>query len=281
MRPHQWIKNGLVLAPLLFDQRLFDAQRVWLSFIAVVAFCLVASGVYLVNDVRDAESDRHHPVKRFRPIAARQVSPDVALGAAVMSISASLALGWLVRLEFTAVIAAYALLMTAYSAGLKRIVILDVFAISAGFVLRAAGGAVAIAVPISPWLYVCTMLAALLIGFGKRRHELVLLGDQAIDHRANLNAYSLPLLDQFLSIVAASTVMAYALYTFDAATVPRNQTMMLTLPFVVYGIFRYLYLIFRRDLGGSPEALLFQDPPLLASVVGWAVASGLILYLWS
>lgn len=281
MRPHQWLKNGLVLAPLLFDRRLFDANRVWLSLGAVVAFCLVASGVYLINDVRDADSDRHHPIKRFRPIASNQLSANLALVAAASSIAASLVISSLVGIGFMAVIGAYAALMITYSAGLKRIVILDVFAISAGFVLRAVGGAVAISVPVSPWLYVCTMLAALLIGFGKRRHELGLLGDQAMVHRANLDAYSIVLLDQFISIVAASTVMAYALYTFDAAGVPRNQSMMLTLPFVVYGIFRYLYLIYRRDGGGSPETLMFQDPPLLASVVGWAAASGLILYFWS
>lgn len=281
MRPHQWIKNGLVLAPLLFDRHLFDAIPVLLSLAAVIAFCLVASGIYLVNDVRDAESDRHHPLKRFRPIAAGQVSSRLALVAAAICIAASLAISLLVRPGFGAVIAAYALLMITYSAGLKRIVIVDVFAIAGGFVLRAVGGAVAIAVPVSPWLYVCTMLAALLIGFGKRRHELALLGEDAGDHRVNLEAYSIPLLDQLISIVAASTVMAYALYTFDSAAAPRNQSMMLTLPFVAYGIFRYLYLVYRRDLGGSPEALIFQDPPLLASVVGWAAASAIILYFWS
>ncbi len=281
MRPHQWIKNGLVLAPLLFDRQLFDALRVFRSLGAVVAFCLVASGIYLVNDIRDAESDRHHPVKRLRPIAAGQLPVNIAFTAAVGCIVSSLILSAFVRWEFVAVIAAYAGLMVAYSMGLKRIVIVDVFAIASGFVLRAAGGAVAIAVPVSPWLYVCTMLAALLIGFGKRRHELALLGEQATDHRANLDAYSISLLDQFISIVAASTVMAYALYTFDSAAAPRNQAMMLTLPFVAYGIFRYLYLVYRRDLGGSPEALIFQDPPLLASVIGWALASGLILYFWS
>ncbi|HEV2108438.1 MAG TPA: decaprenyl-phosphate phosphoribosyltransferase [Thermomicrobiales bacterium] len=281
MRPLQWIKNGLVVAPLLFDRRLFDLDRVILSFGAIIAFCFVASGMYLINDVRDAEGDRHHPRKRFRPIASGDISPLVAVATAIILLVASLTISLAVRPGFTAVIGGYALLMVAYSLGLKQMVILDVFAISAGFVLRAVGGAVAIDVPISPWLYVCTMLASLLIGFGKRRHELALLGQQAVDHRANLQAYSVPLLDQFIGIVAASTVMAYALYTFDAATVPDNQSMMLTLPFVIYGIFRYLYLIYRRDLGGSPESLIFEDRPLLASVIGWAAASAAILYLWS
>jgi 4-hydroxybenzoate polyprenyltransferase len=278
MRPLQWIKNGLVLAPLLFDRHLFDLDRVVLSFAAIVAFSAVASGMYLFNDVRDAESDRHHPIKRFRPIAAGDVSPVLALATASILLVAGLLLSLAVRPAFTAVIAGYAILMVVYSIGIKQMVILDVFAIAAGFVLRAVGGAVAIAVPISPWLYVCTMLAALLIGFGKRRHELVLLGERARVHRTNLEAYSVPLLDQLIGIVAASTVMAYALYTFDAAAVPENQSMMLTLPFVIYGLFRYLYLIYRRELGGSPESLIFQDRPLLISVLGWAAASVVILY---
>lgn len=281
LRPTQWIKNGVVLAALVFDRRLFELDRVVLAAAAVVAFCLVASSIYLINDVRDVESDRLHPKKRSRPIAAGEVAPRFAIGLAAVLMVVSLGLSFTIAWPFGLVIAAYGVLMVSYSAGLKRMVILDVFAIAAGFVLRAVGGAVAIDVPISPWLYVCTMLAALLIGFGKRRHELGLLGEQAAAHRANLEAYSIPLLDQFIAIVAASTVMAYALYTFDAAAVPDNQTMMLTLPFAIYGVFRYLYLIYRRHLGGSPESLMFVDRPLLASVIGWAFSSAVILYLWS
>ncbi len=181
--------------------------------------------------------------------------------------------------DFVAVIAAYALLMVAYTAGLKTVVILDVFAIAAGFVLRAAGGAVAIDVPISPWLYVCTILA-LFVGFSKRRSELSSLAGAAAGHRVNLGAYSLPLLDQLIGIVAASTVMAYSLYTFDATTSGRGgRAMMLTIPFVVYLIFRYLFLVHRCDLGGSPEALLFADFPLLGAIAGWGLTSVAILYL--
>jgi len=281
LRPAQWIKNGVVLAALVFDRRLFEIDRLLLAAAAVVAFCFVASSIYLINDVRDVESDRMHPRKRFRPIAAGEVAPRFALGLSGVLMVASLGLSFAIAWQFGLVIAAYGALMVAYSGGLKRMVILDVFAIAAGFVLRAAGGAVAIDVPISPWLYVCTMLAALLIGFGKRRHELGLLGENASAHRANLDAYSIPLLDQFIAIVAASTVMAYALYTFDAAAVPDNQMMMLTLPFVIYGVFRYLYLIYRLQLGGSPESLMFVDRPLLGSVIGWALCSAIILYLWS
>ena len=159
--------------------------------------------------------------------------------------------------------------------------IVDVFAIAAGFVLRAVGGAVAIAVPISPWLYVCTMLLALFLGFGKRRHELATLQQEAVNHRANLASYSLPLLDQIIAVVASATVMAYSLYTFDAPNVPDNHAMMLTIPFVVYAIFRYLYLIYRRDLGGSPEVLLVTDRPLFLSIIGWALTSIAILYRWA
>jgi 4-hydroxybenzoate polyprenyltransferase len=277
----QWIKNGVVLAALVFDRRLFEPEPIQHAALAVVAFCMIASSMYLINDVRDVEGDRLHPKKRFRPIAAGEVTVRFALGLSGILMVGSLALAFALGWQFGLVISTYASLMVAYSNGLKRMVIIDVFAIAAGFVLRAAGGAVAIDVPISPWLYVCTMLAALLIGFGKRRHELALLGEHAAAHRANLDAYSLPLLDQFIAIVAASTVMAYALYTFDAAAVPDNQTMMLTLPFVIYGVFRYLYLIYRRQLGGSPESLMFVDRPLLASVVGWALSSAIILYLWS
>jgi 4-hydroxybenzoate polyprenyltransferase len=169
--------------------------------------------------------------------------------------------------------------MIAYSYGLKRLVILDVFAIGTGFVLRAAGGAVAIAVPISPWLYVCTMLLALFIGFGKRRSEIVLLEGQAGRHRANLDAYTIGMLDQIIGIVSSATVMAYSLYTFDAASVPENKSMMLTIPFVLYAIFRYLYLVHRHNLGGSPEVLLFTDRPLLLCIVGWGISSIVILAL--
>ena len=169
-------------------------------------------------------------------------------------------------------------LMVAYSYRLKQLVIIDVFAIAAGFVLRAAGGAVAIEVPISPWLYVCTMLLALFLGFGKRRHELSTLQAAAVHHRANLDSYSIPLLDQIIAVVASATVMTYSLYTFDAATVPENHAMMLTIPFVVYAIFRYLFLMYRKDQGGSPEVLLVTDAPLLICLVGWAISSLAIVY---
>jgi 4-hydroxybenzoate polyprenyltransferase len=280
LRPVQWTKNGIVFAALVFDRKLFEPEALAQAALAALVFCCLSSGVYLVNDVRDAAGDRLHPLKRRRPIAAGEVAPRTAVAVAVALFALALLGGWLVRPEFLSVAVGYVALMVAYSLGLKRLVILDVFAIAAGFVLRAVGGAVAIAVEISPWLLVCTMLLALLLGFGKRRHELASLADAA-GHRANLDAYSLPLLDQLIGIVASATVMAYAFYTFDAAAVPENHAMMLTIPFVTYAIFRYLYLLHRRDLGGSPEALLFADPPLFLTIVAWGIISIAILYLAS
>jgi 4-hydroxybenzoate polyprenyltransferase len=279
MRPLQWTKNALVFAGLVFARSVFDLEPFLTTVAAAIIFCAVSSGTYLINDIRDVEQDRHHPRKRFRPIASGEVTVRQAAITASILIAGGLIASLLIRPAFAAVIGGYLVLMTAYSYGLKRLVILDVFAIAAGFVLRAAGGAVAIAVPISPWLYVCTMLLALFVGFGKRRSEIVLLEAQAGRHRANLDAYTIPMLDQILGIVSSATVMAYSLYTFDAASVPDNKSMMLTIPFVLYAIFRYLYLIHRHDLGGSPEVLLFADRPLLLCIVGWGLTSVVILAL--
>ncbi|HET7055714.1 MAG TPA: decaprenyl-phosphate phosphoribosyltransferase [Thermomicrobiales bacterium] len=279
MRPLQWSKNSLVFAALLFDRRVFQFDRLWHSLAAALVFCAVSSAIYLVNDIRDVEQDRHHPRKRFRPIAAGEVSVGQAARVATVLLLAGLVTAFAVRIEFAAVIIAYIALMIAYSYGLKRMVILDVFAIAAGFVLRAAGGALAISVPISPWLYVCTALGALFIGFGKRRNEIVTLEAAAGQHRANLDEYSLPMLDQIIAIVSAAMLISYSLYTFDAANVKDSRAMMLTIPFVAYGLFRYLYLIYRRGEGGSPEVLLIKDPGLISCIVGWVATSLVILYL--
>ena len=278
LRPLQWTKNAVVLAALVFDKKIFEVEPVGRSLLAVLVFCALSSGVYLINDVRDAPSDRLHPTKRRRPVASGELAPARAVAIAVGLFAIGFIGAWLTRPAFLAVAVGYVALMVVYSLGLKRLVILDVFAIATGFVLRAAGGAVALDVAISPWLLVCTMLLALFIGFGKRRHELASL-PEAVAHRANLDAYSVPLLDQLIGIIASATVMAYAFYTFDALTLPRNHAMMLTIPFVAYAIFRYLFLIHRRGLGGSPEALLFADRPLLLAIVGWGLASVAILYL--
>jgi 4-hydroxybenzoate polyprenyltransferase len=278
LRPLQWTKNGLVFAALLFDRRVFEFEPLARTVAAALVFCAVSSGIYLINDVRDAEQDRRHPKKRHRPIASGALAPRRALTVAAALLLGGLIGAVLVRPDFVGIVVGYVALMLAYSYGLKRLVIVDVFAIAAGFVLRAAGGAVAIDVPISPWLYVCTMLLALFLGFGKRRHELATLQETAVHHRANLDSYSLPLLDQIIAVVASATVMTYSLYTFDAPNVPENHAMMLTIPFVAYAVFRYLFLIYRRHEGGSPEVLLVTDYPLLLCILGWAVTSVAILY---
>jgi 4-hydroxybenzoate polyprenyltransferase len=279
MRPLQWTKNGLVFPALIFSVRAFEMQYLLRSIAAALIFCAVSSGMYLINDVRDAEQDRHHPKKRFRPIASGEVNPRTATILAIFLTFGGFLSAVLLRPAFGAVIAGYVILMITYSYGLKRVVILDVFAIAAGFVLRAAGGAIVISVPISPWLYVCTMLGALFIGFGKRRNELTTLEHHAARHRANLEFYTVPLLDQIIGIVASATVMTYSLYTFDASVVPENHSMMLTIPFVMYAVFRYLYLIYRQQLGGSPEVLLVTDRPLFLCIFGWGLTSVAILYL--
>lgn len=278
LRPLQWTKNSLVFAALLFDRQVFDLDRLWRCLGAALVFCAVSSAIYLVNDLRDRDQDRLHPRKRFRPIAAGQVSPGQATRVAVLLLLTAIVVSLAIRPEFVLVILGYIALMIAYSYGLKRLVIVDVFAIAAGFVLRAAGGAVAIAVSASPWLFVCTALGALFIGFGKRRNELITLEASAGAHRANLDDYSVPMLDQIIAIVSASMLVSYSFYTFDASNVPDSHAMMLTIPFVAYGLFRYLFLIYRRGEGGSPELLLVRDPGLITCIIGWVATSLAILY---
>jgi 4-hydroxybenzoate polyprenyltransferase len=277
MRPLQWTKNGLVFAALIFDQKFTDFGAIGIAIVAAICFCAVSSASYLVNDVQDIERDQRHPRKRYRPIATGELPVQQALIAAGVLSLLALVAGSLIRLEFTLVLIGYLLLMLVYNLGLKQLAILDVFAIGGGFVLRAVGGAVAIDVPISPWLYVCTMLLALLIGFAKRRQELMSLSTMAGLHRESLRGYTVPLLDQYINILAAATIIAYSVYTFDAAAVPRNHAMMLTIPFVAYAIFRFLAVTQRSDLGGQPEALLFADKPLLISLIGWGLTSVVIL----
>jgi 4-hydroxybenzoate polyprenyltransferase len=278
LRPRQWTKNAVVFAALVFADDLFHLRSLAIAALAALCFCLVSSATYLVNDLQDIESDRLHPTKRFRPIPAGQVSPHTAWATIAILLALSVPVAFAIRPAFAGIIAIYLLLMTAYTFFLKHMVIVDVFAISGGFVLRAAGGAVALSVPISPWLYVCTILLSLFIGFGKRRHELLLLEHAAGSHRRNLDEYSALLLDHFIQITAAATVMAYSLYTFVAPNLPASHAMMLTIPFVLYATFRYLFLLHRRDGGGSPEQLLLTDRPLLTSIALWGLACVAILY---
>jgi len=278
MRPKQWTKNLIVLAPLIFSGRLGDPAAVGAALLALVTFCLLSGAVYLVNDVRDLEQDRRHEKKRSRPIASGALSSPVALVAAALATAGALGISLLLSNQFTVVALGFLVLQAAYTFGLKHAVILDVMLIAAGFVLRIAAGTVAIDVPASPWLYLCAALLALFLGLGKRRHELLLLEEEAGNHRAVLDDYSPELLDVMLSTVTAATIVTYSLYTFFSPTAERHNYLMLTIPFVVYGVFRYLYLMYKRNLGGSPEEILLTDVPLIITILGWLAASGVVIY---
>ena len=280
LRPAQWTKNLLVFAPLLFGRRLFDGPSVGRAVAAFLVFCALSGAVYLLNDVVDRDRDRRHPLKSRRPIASGQLSVTAALCAAAALAAAALGAAFLVSAPLAAVAAGYVALLAAYSGALKNIVIIDVLTIAVGFVLRAVAGAVAIDVEISHWLLICTILLALFIALAKRRHELVLLAGDAPGHREILGEYSPQLLDQMIAVVTASTLISYAFYTVSPETELKFGTpwLGLTIPFPLYGIFRYLYLVHQRDGGGSPADLLLTDRPLLGCVALWAVAVALLIY---
>lgn len=281
LRPDQWIKNLVVFAGLVFGQRLTTPGEISRAVAAFVIFCALSGVVYLLNDVADREADTLHPVKRFRPIASGRLSWRVAIGAAAALGAAALAASVWLGAGFALTAGTYLVLLAAYSAVLKHIVILDVLTIALGFVLRAAAGAQAVDVPISQWLLVCTILLALFLALSKRRHELTLLLDHAIEHRPILGEYSPYLLDQMIAVVTASTLIAYSVYTISPETVARfgTERLALTIPFVLYGIFRYLYLVHQKHSGGSPSTMLLHDRPLLACVALWAVSVAVILYM--
>ncbi|HYM14199.1 MAG TPA: decaprenyl-phosphate phosphoribosyltransferase [Dehalococcoidia bacterium] len=285
MRPRQWTKNGIVFLAFVFavgQQYHLSELSTWLpkvveASIAFACFCAVSSADYLVNDIRDIESDRAHPRKRRRPIAAGLLPVSTAWGAAVVLAAVGNAGAFALNWRMGIVVLAYTVLMVAYSYRLKHVVLLDLFVIAAGFVLRAMAGALAIGVPISPWLYVVTALGALFLGINKRRAELELLADGAVNHRKILDEYSTDLLDQMASTVTAAVLMAYGLYTFTAEGLPKNHSMMLTIPFVLYGIFRYLYLVHTKSEGGSPEEVLLRDVPIMLTVIGWIATAAIVL----
>lgn len=287
MRPRQWSKNIFVFAGVVFSGELFDHPLALAeALLAFAVFCMASSSVYLINDLIDIERDRLHPTKRNRPLAAGRLRPRVAVAAAVILIAAATPVAFLMNPYFGGILLGYFSLMLAYSFLLKNVVIVDIFALAAGFVLRAAGGAVAIEVSISPWLLVCMTLLALFLGLAKRRHELLLLEQGASAHRTILKEYSAQLVEEMISIVTASTVMAYSLYTFfgaDWETMPYRYTgqipfMMVTIPFVLYGIFRYLYLVYRKNSGGSPEEILLGDIPFIVNMLLWGISVVAILY---
>jgi 4-hydroxybenzoate polyprenyltransferase len=279
LRPRQWTKNGLLFVALLFTLNLHNPGLLARALAAFVAFCALSSAGYLLNDVLDVDRDRQHPKKRLRPIAAGLLPVPAAIAVGIaLALGACLGALALDR-RLGALALTYLVLTACYSAWMKHVVLLDVFGIAAGFVVRAAAGAAAIDVPLSPWLYTATMLGALVIALGKRRAELQSLGAGAGTRRRTLAEYSIDLIDQLILVLSSAVVMTYALYTFSAANMPKDHSMMLTVPVVLYGLFRYLFLVRASDAGGAPEDLLFMDRPLLASVVVWATLSAAILYL--
>jgi 4-hydroxybenzoate polyprenyltransferase len=279
LRPRQWVKNLFVFAGLVFAQRLFT-DAAWTTIAAFAIFCALSGAVYLLNDVADRDRDRVDPRKRERPIAAGRLPVGIAVATATALVVAGLGLGAVLSRPFFVTALAYVLLLVAYSIWLKHLVIVDVLVVAGGFVLRAVAGAVVIDVEISEWLLICTILLALFLALGKRRYEYMALDADAIRHRPILAEYSPALLDQMIAVVTASTVTAYALYTMSPQTVAKFHTRLLpaTLPFVLYGIFRYLYLLYRRQLGGNPSELLLSDTALLINTLGWIFAVLLIIY---
>lgn len=281
IRIKQWSKNIFVLAAVVFDRQLGHPNAVLKSLAGFVLFCLLSSSVYLINDVLDVQADRQHPVKRNRPIASGALPIPVAIAAAVLLVLLTIPLSFYLSTGFGWVAVAYFLVNLAYSNWLKHIPLLDVMIIATGFVLRVAAGVLLVTVErFSPWLYVVTTLGALYIGFGKRRSELALLEKDANNHRRVFEGYTLTLLDQLILIVSSTTIIAYSLYTFSAPNLPANHAMMLTIPFVLYGVFRYLYLIQVKQAGGAPEELLLSDRPLQAVIVLWGIAVVFIFYFF-
>jgi 4-hydroxybenzoate polyprenyltransferase len=279
LRPKQWTKNLIVFVGAVFALRLTDTGAMFTALAAFAVYCLLSSAGYLVNDVLDAEADRQHPLKRWRPVAAGALSARFAVGLAVALVALALVLAATIGPGFLTIAVAYMALSALYSLVLKHLVLVDLFAIAAGFVLRVVAGAVAVGVRVSPWLYVCTILVALFLGLAKRRQELTTLEAAAGGHRRNLSEYTIDLVDQLTNIVTSATIMAYSLYTFSAPNLPRNDAMMITIPVVLYGIFRYLYLVRVKGLGGSPEDVLLADRPLLGTAAAWVVLCAAVLYL--
>ena len=280
LRPGQWTKNLLVFAGLIFGEKLLDPNAAGRAAAAFGIFCLLSSTVYLINDVRDRDADRLHPVKAKRPIASGALSVSTAVTAAAVLAAISTGAAFWLSFAFGLIALAYLLLLTAYSFVLKHVVILDVLVLAGGFVLRAAGGAVAIGVDFSHWLLLLTLLGALFLGLSKRRAELVALAGSAGAHRRSLAQYSPYLLDQMIGVVTASTLLAYAFYTIHPETVARFGTdrLLWTVPFPLYGIFRYLYLVHQREGGGNPSDTLLDDRPILACVALWGLAVIAIVY---
>lgn len=283
MRPRQWPKNAVLFAALVFDRQLTPSHMpaILRTVVGFIIFCLLSSVVYIINDIADVEADRQHPEKRHRPIASGKLPVSIAIGYALGLLILIFPSSFLMSVDFGLVALTYFLINLAYSKWIKHIALLDVLAIASGFVLRVAAGVALIHVErFSPWLYVVTTLGALYLGFGKRRAELAMLADSANSTRRVLDGYTLPLLDQFITIVSATTIIAYSLYTFSAPNLPTNHAMMLTIPFVLYGVFRYLYLIQVTHRAGAPEEVLLSDRQLQITILLWSISVLLVFYVF-
>jgi 4-hydroxybenzoate polyprenyltransferase len=280
MRIQQWIKNLFIFAALIFSGNLFFLTDLYLTISGFILFSLVSSGVYLFNDIIDIEKDKLHPIKSARPLPSGKLSPNTALVVSIILIVFSISTSYLLHSNFVLVLLLYLVLNIWYSYQLKTFVIIDVMTISAGFVLRVIGGAIIIGVPTSEWLIICTILLSLFLGFSKRRHELLILEQHANTHRPVLQHYSPYFLDQMIGIVTATTVMSYALYTISDETIHKfgTKNLIYTVPFVLYGIFRYLYLVHKKEGGGNPTKIMVTDPPLIVNVILWIVSAIIFIY---
>ena len=280
LRPRQWTKNIILFAGIVFGQKFFHLDLICISLAAFIDFCLLASSVYIINDIEDIETDRLHPIKKERPIASGKISIGSAWVLALILAVVSLTAAYFINHNYFILALSYFIGMIFYSHFLKHMVIIDLIIIAGGFVLRAVAGAVVVGVTISSWLLVCATFIALFLVLSKRRHEVILLGDNAKNHRKILEEYGDKFLDQMIAIVTACTLMAYMLYTVDPVTVKKFDThnLILTSPFVLFGIFRYLYLVYQKDKGGHPEQVLLSDPPLIASIILWGMVAMLIIY---
>lgn len=281
LRPQQWIKNFFIFAAIIFSRNIFNLPLLLKAVIAFIAFCVLSSSLYILNDLKDLEEDKHHPIKSKRPLASGRLKKSHAILSFVILSSLGFILAVTLNRNFFIIALVYFILQIAYSFRLKHVVILDVFVIAAGFLIRVVAGGLAIEVSLSSWLLICTTLLALFLALGKRRHELVLLEEEASDHRPILEEYNPYFLDQLIAVVTASIVIAYCLYTIDAKTVAKFGTtnLLYTVPFVFYGIFRYLYLIHQKSKGGSPETLILKDKPLLIDIFLWIASAVFILYM--
>ncbi len=280
MRPKQWVKNSFVFVALMFSQNVFHPRMLLTSIEAFLTFCLISGGVYLFNDLLDIEMDKRHPKKSLRPLASGRLNPLVARIVFVVVLAVSLPVSFLINLSFGVMVLGYVVIQIAYSMFLKNVVIADVFCVAGGFFLRVVAGAEAIKAPISSWLLICTIFISIFLGLGKRRHEFVSLGKEAGNHRKVLDEYNIVLLDQMVSVATAGTVISYSLYTMSYETVKKFNTVNLwfTIPVVLYGIFRYLYLVYQKQAGGNPELTLFEDKHILVSIVLYITVVGVILY---